>query len=231
MARADLFVVMDDLQYEAQNFQNRNRLKLNNGAGWVTVPVERGAQSDRICDKRIQNGGSPKEHWQRRTWLTIKNSYSRAPFFAMYAPELEDVYTRPWTQLVDLDLHMLSLARRWFGITGPLLMSSSLELVGEKTDRILDLCRKVGASTYLSGGGGSTGYLDVDALHRAGISVEWQRYVHPTYPQRYPEQGFVPNLGFLDLLFNCGPKSRDLLLGATDADEARHDYLGVEASP
>ena len=60
MLRADVFVVMDDLQYEAQNFQNRNRLKLNTGPAWVTVPVERGSQSDLILDKRIQNGGNPK---------------------------------------------------------------------------------------------------------------------------------------------------------------------------
>ncbi|MBV8758449.1 MAG: WbqC family protein, partial [Deltaproteobacteria bacterium] len=72
MAKADVFVVMDDLQYEAQNFQNRNRIKLNNGAAWLTVPLEKGPQSQRICDKSISNAGSPKEHWQRRSWETLK---------------------------------------------------------------------------------------------------------------------------------------------------------------
>jgi hypothetical protein len=211
VAKADVFVVMDDLQYEAQNFQNRNRLKLNQGAGWITVPLERGAQSDRICDKRIQNGGSAKEHWQRKTWLTLKTHYGKAPHFARYADELEDVYTRPWDKLVDLDLHMFGLARRWLGLTGPVLHSSSLDLQGQKTDRIIDMCKKVGAKVYLSGRGGSTGYLDVDALQRAGIAVLWQSFSHPVYPQRYPELGFLPNLGFLDLLFNCGPGSRDLM--------------------
>jgi hypothetical protein len=211
MARADLFVVMDDLQYEAQNFQNRNRIKLNNGVGWLTVPLERGHQSDRISDKRIQNGGSPKQHWQRRMWNTLLVHYRRAPHFARHAGELEEVFVRPWTRLVDLDLHILDLARRWLGITTPVVLASSLELTGEKTARILDLCRKVGARSYLSGGGGSTGYLDVAALGRAGVAVEWQAFHHPVYPQRYPELGFVPNLCFLDLLLNCGPESRALL--------------------
>ena len=77
MARADVFVVMDDLQYEAQNFQNRNRIKLNNGAGWLTVPLERGHQSDRICDKRVRNdAANPKEHWQRRHWTSIETQPS-----------------------------------------------------------------------------------------------------------------------------------------------------------
>ena len=121
------------------------------------------------------------------------------------------MFQRPWTRLCDLDLHILDLARRWLSITTPVVLASSLELGGEKTDRIADLCRKVGARTYLSGAGGSTGYLDVAALGRSGITVEWQCFQHPVYPQRYPELGFVPSLCFLDLLFNCGPESCALL--------------------
>ncbi len=213
MAKADVFVVMDDLQYEQQNFQNRNRLKLAHGAQWLTVPLEKGSQKDRICDKRIQNASSAKEHWQRKTWITIKTNYGRAPHFDRYASELEILYTRRWDKLVDVDEHVLGLARSWFGITGPLLKSSSLGLEGEKTERIIDLCRKVGAKIYLSGRGGSTDYLDVDALKKAGITVLWQQFQHPIYPQRYPSLGFVPYLGFLDLVLNCGPDSRSILLG------------------
>jgi hypothetical protein len=216
MAQADVFVVMDDLQYERENYQNRQRLKLNHGAAWLTVPLERGTQSDRICDKRIVNGDKPRdhrEHWQTRTWNTLRTHYGKAAHWAAYAAELEDVFTRPWERLVELDLHMLGLARAWLGITGPVLHSSSLELVGQKTARIIDMCKKVGASAYLSGRGGSTGYLDVDGLRAAGISVVWQTFAHPEYPQRYPQLGFVPYLGFLDLLLNCGPDSRRILTG------------------
>lgn len=205
LAGADLFVVMDDLQYEAQNFQNRNRVKLNNGAGWLTVPLERGHQSDLICDKRIRNDANPKEHWQRRHWASLQIHYGRSPFFARYAPELEEVYTRRWERLVDLDLHILELARRWYGITVPIVLSSSLGLDGQRTDRIADMCRKVGAKVYLSGRGGSVDYLDQTTLARAGVTVAWQSFTHPIYPQRYPELGFVPKLGFLDALFNMGP--------------------------
>jgi len=211
MAKADVFVVMDDLQYEKENFQNRNRLKHNHGPGWLTVPLERGAQTDRICDKRILNLGDRREHWQRRHWRAIEIHYRKTPYFATYADELHDVYTRPWTRLVDLDLHILALARRWFGITRPNLTSSSLELTGQRTARIIDMCKKVGARVYLSGRGGSTSYLDVDALRAAGIEVAWQHFQHPVYPQRYAALGFIPNLAFLDLLFNCGAESRTAL--------------------
>ncbi len=212
VARADLFVVMDDLQYEAQNFQNRNRIKVNNGALWLTVPLVRGSQHDRICDKQINNAGSAKEHWQRRTWMTLLTHYRRTPYFALYADELESVYLRPWSRLVELDLHVTQLMLGWLGIARPIVLASSLDLSGEKTARILAMCKRVGARAYLSGAGGSTGYLDVPMLERAGIGVAWQRFTHPTYEQRYPQLGFIARLSALDVLMNCGPaKSRALL--------------------
>ena len=209
LAKADLFVVMDDLQYEAQNFQNRQRLKLQSGAPWLTVPLERGNQSDRICDKRIDNSGSAKQHWQRRTWLTIEHNYCRTPFFETYAPALRDVFTRPWTTLLELDLHMLDLARTWLRIQTPIVRSSSLGLTGAKTDRLIDLCRKTGARCYLTGRGGSSSYLDSEKMGRAGIGVIWQVFDHPRYAQRHGS--FIPYLGFFDLIFNCGEASREVL--------------------
>jgi hypothetical protein len=215
LAKADLFVVMDHLQFEAQNFQNRNRLKVNNGTTWLTVPVEASPQADRICDKAICNSASPKEHWQRRSWLTIENHYRRSPFFAIYAEQLKDVYTRPWERLVDLDLHILQLACKWLGIRRPIIRSSSLDLTGQKTDLLIDLCKKVGAHAYLTGSGGSASYLDAEQMGRQGLGVIWQHFEHPTYDQRYPHLGFVPNLGFLDLVLNCGPESRNVLFAGS----------------
>ena len=214
LAKADVFVVMDDLQYESQNYQNRQRLRLPTGPAWLTVPLEHGAQTDRICDKRIDNTGSDKQHWQRRHWLTIENNYSRTRYFARYAEELREVYTRTWDRLLDLDLKLLSLARTWLAIETPVVLASSLGLAGHKTERLVDMCTKLGARSYLSGRGGSQSYLDVAQLDRAGVGVSWQCFVHPVYPQRYSERGFDAHLGFLDLMFNCGPRSLDALDGA-----------------
>ena len=211
MAKADQFVIMDDLQYEAQNYQNRQRIKLHGGAQWMTVPLERGTQADRICDKRIDNSGSTRQHWQRRTWLTLEINYRRAPFWSKYADDLHAVYAQTWVSLLELDMKMLALARKWLDIRTPIVRASSLGLVGHKTDRLIDLCRKLDARCYLSGGGGSADYLDVERMGRAGIGVIWQHFEHPRYPQRYPEAGFISHLGFIDLVLNCGDASRDLL--------------------
>jgi hypothetical protein len=211
VAAADVFVVMDDLQYEAQNFQNRNRMKLNHGPQWLTVPLERGPQNDRICDKRISYSGSPKESWQRRLYHTLLVHYGSAPYFRRYQADLEDAFTRRWERLVDLDVHMLTLHLRWFEIKTPVLMASSLELEGYKTERILSMCRALHVDSYLSGGGGSRDYLDVEYLNSAGITVAWHDFQHPVYPQRYPSLGFASHLGALDMLLNCGPESARLL--------------------
>jgi hypothetical protein len=215
--KADLFVVMDDLQYEAQNFQNRQRVKIDTGAMWLTVPLLRGVQSDRICDKRIDNAATGKHGWRHRHWRTIETHYRRAPYFARFCDELRDIYTREWTSLLELDMRMLDLARSWLGITVPIVRASSLGLTGARTDRLIDLCTKVGARAYLSGGGGSTGYLDVEQMGRAGIGVIWQHFDHPRYPQRYGH--FVSHLGFLDLVFNVGQAARTALFGRSHSVE------------
>ena len=223
LARSDVFVVMDDLQYEAQNFQNRQRLKLDAGPHWLTVPLERHAQSARICDLRIDNTGKgSRHHWQRRHWRTLEVHYGRAAWFARFAPALEDIYVRRWTHLLELDLHMLELARNCLGIKVPIIRASTLQLRGAKTERIIDFCQKLGARIYLTGRGGSASYLDVDALARAGITPIWQRFRHPTYPQRYPGVGFVSHLGFLDLLLNCGPDANVILANAGEALSEGH---------
>lgn len=204
LSKADVFVVMDDLQYEAQNFINRNRLKLNNGPHWMVVPLVASSQTELICNRRIDNSGrGGRHHWQHRIWNTLKVHYGSTPHFKTYAPELEDVFVRRWDSLLELDLHMLDLARRWLSIKTPIIRASSLELAGAKTDRILDMCRKLSASVYLSGRGGSSGYLDTEQLASHGVSTLWQQFQHPVYEQRYG--AFVSHLGFLDLVLNTGP--------------------------
>jgi hypothetical protein len=226
LSKADVFVVMDDLQYEAQNFINRNRLKLANGPHWMVVPLLAAEQTAPICERRIDNSGrGGRHHWQHRTWRTLEVHYGASPHFATYAPELEDVFTRRWDSLVELDLQMLDIARRWLGIKTPILRSSSLGLRGTKTDRILDMCGKLGASIYLSGRGGSTGYLDTDQLSKHGVSTLWQQFAHPTYAQRYMHLGFVSHLGFLDLVLNSGPESAAVFHGQQVAQRTSKGQL------
>lgn len=217
IAASDRFVVMDDLPYEPSDLPNRNRVKINHGAAWLTVPLTRGAPHDRLCDKRIADG------WQQRAWQTIEVHYGAAPWFDTYAPALEDALSRPWVHLLDFALHLLELHLDWFEIRTPVVLASSLPpaLTGHKTQRIASLCRVLGADVFLAGGGASLRDLDVRRLQRAGVRVAWQSFAHPVYPQRYMALGFLPNLAALDMLLNCGPDSaRRLREAALPADKA-----------
>jgi hypothetical protein len=208
MAKSDLFVVMDDLPFEPNRFQNRQRIKVSDGDGWLTVPVV--PQPDaRICAARIDTTVA----WRRRTWVAIETHYGSAPYFNVYADDLRDVFAQRWDRLLDLDLHLLELARSWLRIHVPIMRASSLGLAGAGTARIIDLCKRVGATGYLSGSGAS-GSLDAEQLCRAGITMVWQHFDHPGHAQRYPEIGFLPHLAFIDLVLNCGPDARDLVFAS-----------------
>ena len=157
IATADLFVVMDDLQYEAQNFQNRNRVKLNHGATWLTVPLERGAQGERICDKRIDNRGIAQGALAAPHLAHAATSTTGARRSGkLYAARAARTSTRGrGIALVELDLHMLALHLRWFEINTPVVRASSLALRGHEDRSARSLCLAVGADVYLSGSGGS----------------------------------------------------------------------------
>jgi len=214
MAKCDVFVVMDDLPFEPRNFQNRNRIAHERGPAWLTVPVH--DTGERIVDKLVDNSPRGEDHWQHRTWRTLVSSYRHAPYFNRYVDDLRFVFMQPWRRLVDLDIYMLDLARRWLKIQVPIVRSSTLDLVGDDvTDRLIQVCKKVGARAYLSGSGNATKTLDAERIGRAGLGVIWQVFDHPTYPQACGDGSgsFTSNLGFVDLLFNCGPASRETLFG------------------
>jgi hypothetical protein len=118
---------------------------------------------------------------------------------------------------LDLNVHLIRLMLGWFGIDRPVLLASSLGLAGKKTERILHLCQRVKASCYLSGSGGSRGYLDEALMASGGVQVAWQGFRHPEYPQRYPELGFISHLSALDALFNCGASAREMLAAGMES--------------
>lgn len=219
MARADVFVILDHVQFERRNFQNRTTI-LNEGEGkLLTVPVVQMSQKESILDKAIDNSEAGNRAWGPTHFKTLKYAYRKAPHFARYAPRLQEILEARWDKLVDLDLAMLDFVREAFQIATPLARSSQMKAEGARSELLLNICREIGpGTTFLGGLGGSRGYLDLDAFAAAGIGVQWQQFRHPTYAQCSGTQ-FVPGLMSLDALFNLGPAARDLL----QANLASHD--------
>lgn len=208
LRRADVFVYYDDVQYDKHGWRNRNRIKTQNGPLWLTVPVRhRGEGFPRILDVEIDRG-TP---WARKHVASVRQAYARAPFLHRYLPELEALLQRQWTHLVDLDIASVDLLAGWLGLTCRIERSSRLGIAGERSERLVNVCRRFGASTYVSGDAAEA-YLEVPLFERHGIAVEWQRFVHPVYPQLHG--AFVPYLSALDLLLNCGDDAHDVLAAA-----------------
>ena len=220
MRQADLFVVLDHVQFERRNYQNRTRILVDGLLHWLTVPVVQVSQLERVTDKQIDNPppNDDKKWWGAKHYLTLRHAYRDAPFFDLYAPELLKILeTRP-ARLADLDHRLLTFLRDALDIHTPLINSSDMNIPGSRSELILNLCLAVGADTYLAGMGGSREYLDRQQFADAGVNIAWQEFRHPVYSQCGGE-AFVPGLSAIDLLFNHGPQSRDIL--ASGAQEYR----------
>ena len=222
MARADLFVLLDHVQFERRNYQNRTMIRSDGEARWFTVPVVQRSQKERIDEKRVDHRMEGERGWGPAQLRTLRHAYREAPFLGHYAGELRRIFEPQarWQRLVDLNQAALEFLREAFAIRTPLVRSAELAVAGARGELILNLCRAVGADTLLAGLGGSRGYLDVEAFARAGVRIEFQQFRHPVYRQCGPAP-FIPGLCALDALLNCGPGGRELLLGDAAAQEAR----------
>ena len=209
--RADLFVVVDHVQFERGDFQNRNRIMTRTGVQWLTLPLRQHSRSELILEKEIDDRLVGNVSWGEKITRTLHHAYGRAPFFDRYMPFLGETFAHPWTRMVDLNMHLLSFFLDQLEIATPVVKSSALRGVeGARSKMVLTMCKAAGASVYLSGSGGSREYLDVDMFEREGGEVRWQTFAHPRYPQ-FGQDDFAPRLAVLDLLFNAGPESAAIL--------------------
>jgi hypothetical protein len=208
IARSDLFIVLDDVQYEKNGYQNRNKIKTAQGWAYLTVPVQKPTQRS-IHEIEIDN----RAGWRDKHRRAMEMSYRKAPYFERYWPEWAVLYEREWTHLATLNRAMLMLLLQQLEIPTPVVFSSDLPTQSRATERLAELCGAVGGDSYLSGRYAVEAYLDPTVLKAAGIRLAFQEWRAPTYGQLYPAAGFVPDLAIVDLLFNTGPCAREILRG------------------
>jgi hypothetical protein len=207
LRRADVFVYYDDVQYDTHGWRNRNRIKTQAGPQWLTVPVRHsGLGLPRILDVEIDG----RSAWARKHVSSLRQAYARAPHTAAFLPQLEEVLHRRWERLVDLDIAATGLILDWLGLARRIERSSALGIGGSQSERLVNICRSLDASSYYSGAAART-YLDTSLFERHGIHVGWQDFLHPVYAQQHGP--FVPYLSAVDLVFNCGHESPAVLDG------------------
>jgi hypothetical protein len=206
MDRAGVFVLLDNVQYKKNEWQNRNRIKTPQGWQWITVPVLY-RFPEKINTVRINN----TVDWRKKHLHTLAYNYSKSPFFKEYFGFFEETFSARWEYLVEINVHIIKFLNEALGINKELVFASRLTLREEPTDRLIDACKSVQADTYLSGKDGAQ-YMDLDAFARANIQVVFQDFHHPTYQQLH-NTTFEPYMSTVDLLFNHGRKSLEIIRG------------------
>lgn len=204
----DTFILLDSVQYDKNSWRNRNRIKTAQGAQWLTVPIRtKGQHHPLIMDALIDNS----VNWKRDHLKSIAQNYSKAPYFNDYIDIFQDLYSKDWKKLVELDVSFIMVLKSILGIKAKLGVSSDMDLEGGKVTRLIDMCLKLGATEFMEGSAGRD-YLmgeGEELFKRNNIKLTYQDYQHPVYPQLYGE--FIDKLSVVDLLFNCGPNSLKIL--------------------
>jgi hypothetical protein len=203
---ADVFVILDTVQYNPRHEENRARVRTPRGAEWLTVPMHRTRREQLICDTHIDNS----QDWRVRAWRMIRDHYGKAPLFATHAAAIQQIIEAPHESLTALDRASWEPALRLLGIGCDIMYASELHVAGQGRRLLLDICKYVGASTYLSGMFGRE-YLDVGEFAAAGIDVLFHQYEYVPYPQRDGE--FIGFLSYLDALFNVGLDRERVMAG------------------
>jgi len=200
----DLFVFHDDLQYTKNDWRNRNRILTANGLRWLTVPVHYRSVGMTIDEVPIDYS----QDWPVRHLRQLEAAYGSAPFFETYIYAFADIVRRRHESISDLNVELCRWVMRELGIETHTIMSRDLCIRGRKTERLLDILRSVGGTTYVSGPSAAA-YLELERFGEEGIAVEFKTYDYAPYPQT--QLGFTGEVTVLDLLFNEGPNARQFL--------------------
>jgi len=198
---ADVFVIYDEVQYTKNDWRNRNKIKTANGLTWLTIPIRQEKLSQRIIDTEVSGN-----EWRKKHWNSISMSYSRASYFKQYRSLFEELYLNSSeTYLSSINYNFFVAINEALGIKTKLVWSNELNLVEGKSERLVDICKKVGADEYISGPAAKD-YLQTDLFEKEKIKVSWMEYSgYKEYNQLYPP--FEHGVSILDLIFNEGPDS------------------------
>lgn len=193
--KSDCFVIYDEVQYTKNDWRNRNKIKTNQGVKWLTIPVSVKSSSQRISETEVAN-----QIWRKKHWSTIKENYGRQVGFEMFGSVFEEFYLKGSESfLSEINRSLISLISNILKFDTNILDSTMFPSSGCKTSRLVQICKQLNATTYLSGPS-ARNYIDIKMFQEENIDIEWMDYsFYSQYPQIYPP--FEHNVSILDLLF------------------------------
>jgi hypothetical protein len=203
--QVDQFILLDDAQFGKQSWDQRNRIKSATGLQWLTVPViTHGRLGQRLCDVEISD-----PLFREKQLRALEASYGKAQYFDVYFPTVKQLHSEVGSKLVDLNLALIKWIAGELGLTTPMVRSSSLQVEGKRSERLVAMCKVMGATDYVSPRTALYLLEDLPIFTENGINVWFHNYTHPEYRQRFPP--FCAYASVLDLMFNEGPRSLEII--------------------
>ena len=203
--RADIFVLLDNVQFKKNEWQNRNKIKTAQGWQWLTVPVKY-KFPQLINEVEINN----TVRWQHKHKQAILTNYRKAPYYHYLDDFFELIFSHQWKIISNLNITIVKCLVKILGIETPIYVASKLKDLPKNADeRLIAIIKHFGGDTYLAGSGGKN-YMDLNKYKRNNIMVMFQDYKHPIYKQLF--EGFKPYMSVIDLILNHGKKSLSIIL-------------------
>jgi len=202
----DELVLYDDMQYTRRDWRNRNKIKTQNGTQWLTIPVEvKGKYYQKINETKISDPSWGQDHWNM-----ILQNYRKTEFFEMYKPLFEPLYlNNQEAYLSKVNYHFIKAVCDLLEINTTFHWSSAFELHEDRNQRLIGICKKLGATEYYSGPAAKF-YMDESLFNTENIHVQYYDYSgYPEYKQQYGE--FDHAVSILDLIFNVGPEAKKFM--------------------
>ena len=224
MNQADVFVFFDDIQWTTRDWRNRNRVRTAQGWTWLTAPVklEKPYYEYDIKDVKLDNS----DNWQEKHLGTFRTWYKKAPYFAEVYPLFDTILSKKQEFVVDLNYELIFAICNYIELKKTrFLFSQETNFCKElkKTERLLCVLEEIGGvTTYMSGTSAKL-YLEENKFKGKGIKVEWHNYQHPYYRQNtWGSNVFIQYLSIIDLLFNHGKESLEILSGRRTIERPEH---------
>ncbi|HOK03883.1 MAG TPA: WbqC family protein [Victivallales bacterium] len=201
IAMVNCFVIVDNVQYVKKEYHNRNKIKFSDGtAKWLSIPVKNtNRYKQLIMDAEIDNS----KDWRKIHKRSIELNYRKAPFFNDFFPVIEALLSLEWQKNAEYNIAFIKETAKFLSIKTPIFRASELNITGEASNLIANICLKTKSEIYLHGIH-ALDYVDFNLLAEKNIKSLIQKFSCPHYPQLY--NNFIPNLSIIDLIMNCGGK-------------------------
>jgi hypothetical protein len=204
IAKSNVFVIYDEVQFTKNDWRNRNKIKSSTGLEWITIPVKVKSLHQKISETEIA-----QNNWKKKHLGTLQANYGKAPFYKESMPLIDELYEINSTLISEINQHMIIAICNYLDIPTQIIRSETLNLQGNKEERIIDACEKLQATHYLSGTSAKS-YINIENFQEKHLVIDWMNYSnYKEYSQLHTP--FEHGVSILDLIFNKGKASKDFM--------------------